>query len=77
MQEKSFPTFPQPRWHRRLLSWGVGIIMADTLILAPAVCAQSGGSLSLGQSWALGLLGLLTLLLSIYLFVVIIQPERF
>lgn len=76
MQYQDFLTRRKQPWHRHLLPWGVGMIMADTLILAPAV-AQSGGSLSLGQAWALGLLGLLTLLLSIYLFVVIFQPERF
>ncbi|MDX2271316.1 MAG: K(+)-transporting ATPase subunit F [Cyanobacteriota bacterium] len=51
--------------------------VADLMIITPTVWAQSGGSLSLLQAWALGLLGLVTVALAIYLFVVIFQPERF
>lgn len=47
------------------------------LIIAPAVYAAAGGEIERSSAWAIGLLGLLTLGLSIYLFVVIFQPERF
>jgi K+-transporting ATPase KdpF subunit len=47
------------------------------LAIAPAVLAASEGSLSRTTAYAIGLLGLVTLGLSVYLFVVIFQPERF
>jgi K+-transporting ATPase KdpF subunit len=57
----------------RYLFWGLVI----NLMLAPAVYAASSGTISREQSYALGLLGLVTLALSIYLFAVIFQPEKF
>ncbi len=53
------------------------LILGLNLILSPLVQASTGGILSRGQSYALGLLGLVTASLFIYLFVVIFQPERF
>jgi K+-transporting ATPase KdpF subunit len=53
------------------------IILGLNLILSPLVQASTGGILSRGQSYALGLLGLVTVSLFVYLFVVIFQPERF
>ena len=52
-------------------------ILGINLIIAPLVQASTGGLLSRGQSYALGLLGLVTLSLFVYLFVVIFQPEKF
>jgi K+-transporting ATPase KdpF subunit len=57
----------------RYLFWGSIV----NLILAPAVYAATSGTISREQSYALGLLGLVTLALSIYLFAVIFQPEKF
>ncbi len=53
------------------------LLLCLNLVLAPAVQAATGGELSTGQVFWLTLLGLLTLGISIYLFVVIFQPERF
>ena len=53
------------------------IILGLNLIVSPLVQASTGGVLSRGQSYALGLLGLVTISLFVYLFVVIFQPERF
>lgn len=53
------------------------IILGLNLILSPLVQASTGGILSRSQSYALGLLGLVTVSLFVYLFVVIFQPERF
>jgi K+-transporting ATPase KdpF subunit len=53
------------------------IILGLNLILSPLVQASTAGILSRGQSYALGLLGLATFSLFVYLFVVIFQPERF
>jgi K+-transporting ATPase KdpF subunit len=53
------------------------IILGLNLILSPLVQASTAGILSRGQSYALGLLGLVTFSLFVYLFVVIFQPEKF
>lgn len=47
------------------------------LIIAPAIYAATGEELTHKATYALGLLTLITITLSIYLFVVIFQPERF
>jgi K+-transporting ATPase KdpF subunit len=57
----------------RYLLWSCAI----NLIFAPVVSAASGDTVSREQSYALGLLGIGTVGLSIYLFVVIFQPEKF
>ena len=50
---------------------------AINLVFAPVVFAASNGTISREQSYALGLLGVVTVALSIYLFAVIFQPEKF
>ncbi len=57
----------------RYLLWSSAI----NLVLAPVVYAATSGTISREQSYALGLLGIVTLALSIYLFAVIFQPEKF
>jgi K+-transporting ATPase KdpF subunit len=57
----------------RYLLWALCL----NLLLAPAVYAATGEALSRSQSYMLGLLGLGTAALSIYLFVVMFQPEKF
>lgn len=47
------------------------------LIVAPAVYAANADSFTRFQAYALGLLGIVTLSFSIYLFVVMFQPEKF
>lgn len=47
------------------------------LFLAPVVYAATGHEFSRTQAWALGLLGLATIALSVYLFVVMFLPEKF
>jgi K+-transporting ATPase KdpF subunit len=51
--------------------------MCANLIIAPLVSAATGSTLSHSQAWALGLLGLATFALAIYLFVVMFAPEKF
>jgi K+-transporting ATPase KdpF subunit len=58
-------------------SWVLFLGLCFNLILAPRVYALATDTLSRSQSYALGLLGLGVLGLSIYLFVVMFQPERF
>lgn len=57
----------------RYLLWSSAI----NLVLAPVVSAATGATISREQSYALGLLGVVTVALSIYLFTVIFQPEKF
>lgn len=47
------------------------------LIVAPALYAANAESFTRFQAYALGLLGIVTLSFSIYLFVVMFQPEKF
>jgi K+-transporting ATPase KdpF subunit len=53
------------------------LVLGINLILAPVVQGSTGGILTRGQAYALGLLGLVTFSLFIYLFIVIFQPEKF
>ena len=48
-----------------------------SVVIAPTVQAATGISLDRGQTLALVLLGITTISLSVYLFIVIFQPERF
>jgi K+-transporting ATPase KdpF subunit len=71
MQE-TLSRFWQKRLPKALL---ISLLMAVTI--APTVQAATGISLDRGQTFAIVLLGMTILALSIYLFVVIFQPERF
>jgi K+-transporting ATPase KdpF subunit len=53
------------------------LLMCFNVVIAPAVYAATGEEITRKAAWALGILGLITFGLSIYLFVVIFQPERF
>ncbi|WP_330203244.1 K(+)-transporting ATPase subunit F [Cyanobacterium sp. Dongsha4] len=52
-------------------------ILVVNILISPLVYANTNQVFSKGQSYALGLLGLVTISLFIYLFVVIFQPEKF
>ncbi|PSF38224.1 K(+)-transporting ATPase subunit F [Aphanothece hegewaldii CCALA 016] len=51
--------------------------LVSNLIFAPAIYAATGSDIPQKTAYALGLLGLVTVALSIYLFFVIFQPEKF
>ncbi|OCQ94167.1 ATPase [Nostoc sp. MBR 210] len=51
--------------------------MCLNIVVAPVVYAATGESFSHFQAWSLGLLGLVTLSLSTYLFFVMFVPEKF
>ncbi len=53
------------------------LALLSAVTIAPAVQAATGVTLNNGQILALALLGITTISLSIYLFVVIFQPEKF
>jgi K+-transporting ATPase KdpF subunit len=65
--------------HQRHQRFAKSMLLAllTAAAMAPAVQAATGGVADRGQSLAIVLLGLTTLALSVYLFVVIFQPERF
>ncbi len=65
------------KFHNRKLTRYLLWSSAINLVLAPVVYAATGGTISREQSHALGLLGIVTVALSIYLFAVIFQPEKF
>jgi K+-transporting ATPase KdpF subunit len=70
----------QQIWHqfdRKPIPRYLFFVLCINLILAPAVQAATGNEFSRTQAYALGILGLVTVALSIYLFVVMFQPERF
>jgi K+-transporting ATPase KdpF subunit len=64
-------------WRRHKLPFFLFLLLFVNAVVAPAVYAQAGNSLAKTQAYAIALLGLVTLTLSVYLFVVIFQPERF
>lgn len=68
-------SFLRSQWQKRPLPLQLFLLLCLNLAVAPAV--QAAGGVSRGNAYALGLLGLVTLGLAIYLFVVILQPERF
>jgi K+-transporting ATPase KdpF subunit len=65
------------QWRRQKLPLYLFLAMCFNLVVAPLVYGATGEQLSSSQSWGLGLLGLVTLGLSIYLFFVMFVPEKF
>lgn len=53
------------------------LLLCLNVLIAPAVQATTPFAISRSASYAIALLGLMTLSVSIYLFVVIFQPEKF
>lgn len=65
------------QWKRNPLPIQIFLLLCLNLLLAPAVDAATGAEITRKAAYALGLLGLVIVGLSVYLFVVIFQPERF
>lgn len=65
------------QWRRQKLPLYLFLGMCFNLVLAPVVYAATDQTLGRTQAWALGLLGLVTLGLSVYLFFVMFVPEKF
>jgi K+-transporting ATPase KdpF subunit len=64
-------------WNRRKYPTYIFLALCLNVILASAAFAATGDTFSRPQIYALGILGLGTVALSAYLFVVMFQPERF
>ncbi|MBD2664680.1 K+-transporting ATPase, F subunit [Richelia sinica FACHB-800] len=65
------------QWRKQKLPVCLFLGMCLNLVVAPVVYAATGEQFSHSQAWALGLLGLVTVSLSIYLFFVMFIPEKF
>ncbi len=65
------------KWRKQKLPLYLFLAMCFNLVVAPVVYAATGKQFSHFQAWALGLLGLVTLSLSTYLFFVMFVPEKF
>jgi hypothetical protein len=65
------------QWRKQKLPLYLFLAMCLNLIVAPVVYAATGEQFSHFQAWSLGLLGLVTLGLSTYLFFVMFVPEKF
>ena len=75
MQETSL-TIISKFFSQKLPVYLISILLIN-VVCSPLVYASTNQVISRGQSYALGLLGLVTLSLFIYLFVVIFKPEKF
>ena len=64
-------------WRRQQLPLAIFLLLCLNLVIAPVVYAASGGTLERRSAWAIGILGLVTLGLVIYLFDVVFRPERY
>jgi K+-transporting ATPase KdpF subunit len=64
-------------WRRQKLPLYLFLLLSLNLAIAPAVQATTGEAFSRSQAYALGGLGLVTVALSVYLFTVMFQPEKF
>lgn len=76
LAKQTFFTIIKTFFFRKLPIYLLSILLIN-LILSPLVYASTKDVLSKGQTYALGLLGLVTFSLFIYLFIVIFQPEKF
>lgn len=67
----------QTQQRRQPFAAALFLALCFNLVLAPVVYAATGETLARQSAYAIGVLLLVTLGLSAYLFAVIFQPERF
>ncbi|MEN9568337.1 MAG: hypothetical protein RLZZ69_3533 [Cyanobacteriota bacterium] len=65
------------RWSKNPLATIIFLGMSLNLIIAPIVMAAAGNEITRNTAYAIGILYCVTIALSIYLFTIIFQPERF
>jgi len=68
--------FVWSQWRKQKLPLQLFVALCLNLAIAPAVYAAVDG-VQRRQAWAIGLLGLVTLSLAIYLLDVVFHPERY
>ena len=70
--------FPIPKsFARAKIPLVIFLFLSLNVILAPVVYAATNETWQRTQAYALGMLGLVTLMLVIYLFDVVFRPERY
>ncbi|MFK0733226.1 MAG: potassium-transporting ATPase subunit F [Gloeotrichia echinulata IR180] len=70
-------SFIWSRWRKQKLPLAIFIVLCLNLAISPVVYAATDGILERRSTWAIGILGFVTVALVFYLFVVVFQPERF
>jgi K+-transporting ATPase KdpF subunit len=65
------------RFFKNPLAIVLFLTISLNLIIAPVVMAASGTEITRNTAYAIGILYCVTIALSVYLFTVIFQPERF
>lgn len=65
------------RFIKNLVAKVLFLTMSLNLVISPAVMAASGNEITRNTAYAIAILYGVTIALSIYLFTVIFQPERF
>lgn len=69
--------FLREQWKRNPIPIQLFFLLCLNLLIAPAVDAATGAEITRKAAYALGILGIVTVGIAIYLFAVILQPERF
>lgn len=64
-------------WRRQKLPLVIFLVICLNLLVAPVVYAAVDSSFERRHAWTIGLLGLVTLGLLVYLFDVVFRPERY
>jgi len=77
VEAKEGITFVWSQWRRQQLPLVIFLVLCLNIVIAPAVYAAAEGTLERRHAYAIGVLGLVTFGLAVYLFVVVFQPERF
>jgi len=77
MQVNEGISFVWFEWRKQKLPLTIFLLLSLNLVIAPAVYAASSGTLERRSAWAIGVLGLVTLGLVVYLFDVVFRPERY
>lgn len=70
-------SFVWSEWRSQKLPLAIFVALCLNLLIAPIVYAAADGTLERRSAWAIGVLGLVSLAVVVYLFVVVFQPERF
>lgn len=77
VEAKEGISFVLSQWRRQQLPLVIFLVLCLNIVIAPAVYAAAEGTLERRHAYAIGVLGLVTFGLAVYLFVVVFQPERF
>ena len=77
VEAKEGISFVLSQSRRQRLPLVIFLVLCLNIVIAPGVYAAAEGTLERRHAYAIGVLGLVTFGLAVYLFVVVFQPERF